>query len=480
MTEMMTPVELVRDTARSHPTRRAVLLAKSSLTYAELQLVSSQLAQVMRRRGVVPGDIFAVNVSTLWRCVTSIAVSHEAAVMVPLSPALLVDDHLGIAWYVVERPLIGIPLDRQFIINKEMLSRLKSIRVTVAPRSYASPDSLARIAMSSGTTGVPKAVPFSVRHNHVRALESVNRWATDGPFLSLMPPINGTGWNAWHASLVRQQPYMPPADAVTNVRMMEAYGVTAVMGSPPQLAVLAQGLELTGVKLPSLQVIQSGGSRLTPALVAEIRRLTGLDIGNAYSSTELGTVAFRMEHSDDPSYMGALASHADVQIVDPATDEQMPDGEMGSIRVRRPDMVTEYVNNPDATAAHFRDGWFYGGDLGKIVGSDLFLGARESEMINAGGVKVDPNLVDEAVNAQPDILDAATFTFVDEFEIGSVAVAFVLKPGGDADAVWAEVSSLIGHLAPARHFAVDSIPRNQWGKVTRQTLTEHFSEKPKA
>ena len=480
MTASVSTYALVQQAAQAFPKRHAIVSPTTRLTFDQLDRVASQIAQVMRRRGVVPGDIIAVNLPSVWRCIMSVAVSHEAAVTVPLSPELLQDNYIGIKWFAVEKAIVGIPLEQQFVIDKQFMNRLKSITVTAAPRAYASPDSLCRIAMSSGTTGTPKAIPLSVQHSHDRALESVNRWSADGPFMSFMVPKNGAGVHAWHVSLVRQEKYLVPTDAVTNVRMLEAFGVEAVIGSPSHLAVFARALKISGTQLPKLKVIQSGGSRLTPALVNELRSLTGLEVGNAYSSTELGTVAFRMGHSDDPSYMGTLAGFAETQIVDPVTDEPLPDGEFGAIRLRRPDMITEYLNNPDVTADHFRNGWFYPGDVATIVDNGLYLGARESEIINASGFKVDPNHVDAAVTAQPDIIDAAAFTYVDELGLDCVAVAFVLKPDSDADAVWANVSLMLGNRAPTHFFPVESIPRNEWGKAVRRELSERFSAQPKA
>jgi long-chain acyl-CoA synthetase len=480
MTDAISTYDLVKRAAESVPSRYAVISPSSRVTFAQLNNFASKIGQVMRRRGVVPGDIVAVNLPAFWRCIVSVAVSHEAAITVPLATEFLSNNYLGVSWYVVDKPIAGVPLEQQFIIDKEMLNRLKSISVTVAPRAFASPDAVCRIAMSSGTTGVPKGIPLSVQHSHTRALESVNRWSTDGPFMSFMAPKNGAGCHAWHVSLVRQTPYLVPTDAMKNVRMLEAFGVEAVMGSPSHLSVFARALTLSGIRLPQLKVIQSGGSRLTPALVSELRELTGLEVGNAYSSTELGTVAYRMGHSDDPSYMGTLAGHSETHIVDPVTDEPLPDGEFGAIRLRRPDMITGYLNNPDATASQFRNGWFYPGDIARIVNNELFLGARESELINASGLKVDPNVLDHAVTALPDIVDAAAFAYTDELGLDHVGLAYVLSADGDIAAVQTALDKTLASRAPTHLFPVESVPRNEWGKVVRRDLSERFSAPPKS
>lgn len=476
MSDFIQPFDLVRAGAEKNPTRLAILSPTTKISYGQLASLGARLGQMMRRRGVVPGDIIGVGLKSVWRCVASVAIGHEAAVSVPLSKALLEDNYIGMTWVIVDHQIEGFPVDQQIIINREMMSRLSSVRVTAAPRAYQSPDDLYRIAMSSGTTGRPKAIPVSVSQNHDRAIESIGRWSGSGRFMSFMMPRNGVGWHAWHTSLARGETYLVPTDALTNVRLMEAVGVESVMGSPSQLAVFAQALEVTQIKLPTLRHIQSGGSRLSKGLMDEIRRLTGLEIGNTYSSTELGGVAHRLGEHEDPSYMGELRPDAEVHIVDAETNEPVAEGEYGVIRVRRENMIHGYLFNDEATAQHFKDGWFYPGDIGKLVGNSLYLGARDSELINAGGNKVDPTMVDEVVVEQPEIADAATFAMKDRLGMDQIAIAYVLKKGAVEGDLWANVKAKLKDKMPTRFFPVEFVPRNDWGKPLRRELSERFSE----
>lgn len=474
MTEFTQPFDLVRMAAEKHPKRFALISPKRQLSYAQLVSVGAKLGQVLRRRGVAPGDIIGVQTGSFWRCVVSVAIGHEAAVFVPLSDDLIRDNYLGIKWIIVDKPNPDFPIEQQFVIDREFIKRLASVRVTAAPRRYETGDSLYRIGMSSGTTGRPKAIPLTVTQNHDRALESIARWSTSGRFMSLLFPKNGAGWHAWHTSIVRQETYLVPTVALANVQVMAAVGVESVMGSPSQLAVFAQALAQTKIKLPALRHIQSGGSRLTTGLMDEIRALTGLEIGNTYSSTELGGVAYRVGDSEDPSYMGELVDDVDIEIVDPDTHEPVPAGEFGLMRLRRENMITGYLKNDEANAEQFRDGWFYPGDTAKIVGNGLHLGARESEMINAGGHKIDPNQIDDALRALPEILDAAAFPLTNKLGLQELAIAYVLQPGAVLGDLWDRFNKQFGG-APKQFFPVEVIPRNDWGKVLRRELSERYS-----
>lgn len=409
------------------------------------------------------------------RCVFSVAASHEGLVTVPLTSSLIEDNFIGMNWIVTGGAVNGFPPEKQIIINRELINRLRNIAVTVAPRGFESDDALYRIAMTSGTTGKPKAIPVTVRQNHDRALESVGRWAQDGRFMSLLYPRNGAGWHTWHASVARRQPYIVPNEPVVNVRLLEAGKVQNLMGSPSQLESFVRALEYTKISLPHLRSIQSGGSRLSPALVARVKKLTGLGVGNTYSSTEFGGVAYRNTESDDSSYMGELYSDIEAEIVDPETHEPLSAGEFGSLRLRRPGMVTGYLFDEDANETHFRDGWFYPGDIAKIVGTSLFLGARDTEIINAGGVKVDPNVLDAELVNLDGVSDVATFRYRNEFDLEDLGICFVVDDGANSEEVFDRLKAKMGKTSLIYYFQVDSIPRNEWGKILRSELTERYS-----
>ena len=467
--------ELVVAAAETAPNRPALVSPRSRLSYGQLLTVSRQLAQVMRRRGVRPGEIMGVGVSSFMRCVVSVAASHEGLVTVPLSSALVEDNYIGMKWLITRSLVPGFPPEQQIVVDREMLSRLRTVPVTVAPRGYESDESLFRIGMSSGTTGRPKAIPLTVRQNHERALESIGRWGADGAFMSLLFPKNGAGWHAWHTSLFRQQTYIVPDEPIVNVKMMAAAKIQHIMGSPTHLASFVNALEATKISLPHLRSIQSGGSRLTPSLVSRIKKLTGLEVGNTYSSTELGGVAFRRTESDDPSYMGQIYPDVEVEIVDPESHTPLADGEFGSLRIRRPGMITGYLFNDEATATHFRDGWFYPGDIAKVVDGGLYLGARETELINAGGVKVDPTHIDEEVLRIDGVADVAAFRYRNEFELENLGVAYIVDDDADGDTVLDRIKAVVGKQVPVHYVRVDAIPRNEWGKILRSELTERYS-----
>src|SRR5690606_316615 len=126
---------------------------------------------------------------------------------------------------------------------------------------------------------------------------------------------------------------------------------------------------------------------------------------------EAGGATSRLYESDDPFDAGHITPGSSVEVVD-EDDVPLPQGEVGRIRHRSFGMVHEYVGEPEATARAFRGGWFYPGDLG-FIRSDggLTLTGRETEVLNAGGVKIDPNRVDHAAMENPSVSDACCFEY---------------------------------------------------------------------
>ena len=101
-----------------------------------------------------------------------------------------------------------------------------------------------------------------------------------------------------------------------------------------------------------------------------------------------------------------------------ASDEgaALPDRQVGELRVRAPFLATEYFDNPVATRAAFRDGWYYTGDLGYRTGNEFFVCGRRKDLIIVGGVNIHPQDLEALVSAIPGILDGrvAAFGVVDE------------------------------------------------------------------
>src|SRR5690606_4523233 len=160
-----------------------------------------------------------------------------------------------------------------------------------------------------------------------------------------------------------------------------------------------------------------------------------------YGSTEAGGATARLYESDDPFDAGHVVPGSVVEIVD-EDDQTVADGVVGRIRHRSVGMVHEYLGNAAATARAFSDGWLYPGDLGFIrPDGGLTLTGRESEVLNAGGVKIDPNRLDHFALQNPKVSDACSFQYLANSGIQQIGIALVTEDDVDVQALVADLKA---------------------------------------
>ncbi len=162
-----------------------------------------------------------------------------------------------------------------------------------------------------------------------------------------------------------------------------------------------------------------------------------------------------------------------VEIVD---DDGNPckTGQVGTVRVRSPYMIRGYVNDTEATAHSFRDGWFYPGDFGYWgERGQLVVIGRLGDVINSGGIKINALEIDETLQEVEGILDAMCFEYSSEQDGTLEIVAFVkYAPGTDSIAVSRAAEEAcrtrLGALrTPARFVKIETIPRAHDGGAQR-------------
>jgi acyl-CoA synthetase (AMP-forming)/AMP-acid ligase II len=194
---------------------------------------------------------------------------------------------------------------------------------------------------------------------------------------------------------------------------------------------------------------------------------------NYYGSTEGGGVSVLMPHhgADKAASVGAAVFGVDVEIVDDGGSPRPP-GEIGRIRYRGPGVADGFFRDSQASAAAFRDGWFYPGDLGRLDGDEfLHLAGRADDVIIRGGVNVYPAEIEETLLAHPWVRDAAVVG-VPSAELGEEIAAFVVAaPETARETLIAHCRSrLAPYKVPASIEIIDELPRTALGKVIKSAL----------
>lgn len=443
-------------------------------------LVSAQkLAFEFRRLGMKPGDLVALDLPETLSLIFTEAVFHEAAVSTILPRGYESDGAFPIEWIFSSAtvPPVSQGGARVVSVDARFLQQVDQNPYGISPRNFESAQSTVRLVFSSGTTGQPNAIEFSLAA--VEYFAELEMWLKGNPYLLLLPTGTAMGFAGFVMSVKHGRPFLTVEGGLPDniITLALRYRVTAIMASPAQIVGVLDALEARGQTLPDVQSVQAVGTVMPPALAARMRTAAeGCEIHNLYGSTE-ATIAFvRFYDSDDPFDAGHLSPDSIVQIVD-EDDNELPVGTAGRIRHRNPNMIHAYLGNPEATRAAFNDGWFYPGDLGLIrPDGGLTLAGRASEVLNAGGVKFDPTRLDLFAVTHPQVIDAASFAYDTKSGVKQIGIALVTNDGIDVHALVDSFSATFGPAAPKLVARVDQIPRNAMGKPMRLTLAEQHSE----
>lgn len=475
----MNVTDAIRHHARMRPYDLAVIHPAGTATYLQLAAMVSAVALRLRTHGLGRGKTLAIYVSDpIVHLAVSLAATLNGTATVsahpnndPIPAALKIDAH------VADRNLPFTPASPVIPVGPNWLQAEEGsgAQPLLVGEGFAGPDSLCRFVTSSGTTGVPKVIGHTVGQvegmlTFGLSLEPLNH----GPNLSMMwfSTIGGMGTansTLWHGC-----PLVLATAPLAVLRSINLYKVASLRASPQQLQSLVDMVKGRAVRFPSLQRIEVGGASTPASLVLAARALICPNVVGVYGSTEAGLVSqtpAALLHAQ-PDAAGYVVPGVTVRIADDK-GQAVAAGVEGVVQIRTPFMIGGYIGDDEASAASFRDGWFIPGDLG-ILGADgvLRITGRTDEMINAGGVKLSPALVDDFLLAQPGVKDAAAFAFRQTGRADEVWAAIVPGESFDEAALLAAGRARLHSRAPVRLIQLEEIPRNAMGKAMRQKLSQ--------
>ena len=163
----------------------------------------------------------------------------------------------------------------------------------------------------------------------------------------------------------------------------------------------------------------------------------------------------------------------DVEIQD-ADGCTVPPGDDGEIVVRGPNLMLEYLKDPEATAAAFRDGWLRTGDIARMdTDGYVFVTGRLKELIIKGGENVAPREIDEALYRHPDVIEAAAFARKCDRYGETIEAAVRVRPGSSvAPSELMDIcrETLGSFKIPDRIHFLDELPKGPSGKIQRLQL----------
>ncbi len=346
------------------------------------------------------------------------------------------------------------------------------------------PDDIALVLHTSGTTSRPKIVPLSQRNvctsarniRHSLALTAADRG------LNVMPLFHIHGLIAAVLAPLAAGGSVfctPGFNAFKFFGWMEEAHPTWYTAVPTMhQAILSRARNNAGVIAANpLRFIRSSSSSLPPQVLAELEATFNSTVVEAYGMTE---AAHQM--ASNPLQPGArkpgtvgLPAGPDVEIMD-ENGALLEVGGVGEIVIRGDNVTGGYENNPKANAEAFTHGWFRTGDQG-VKDNDGFITitGRLKEIIYRGGEKISPREVDEILMDHPAVQQVVTFGIPHEKWGEEVGAVVVLREGETATE--RDLRNFVGKRAadfkvPSKILFMDEIPKGATGKLQRIGLAQ--------
>jgi acyl-coenzyme A synthetase/AMP-(fatty) acid ligase len=265
------------------------------------------------------------------------------------------------------------------------------------------------------------------------------------------------------------------ANAQGAFETIDRHGVVSIMATPRHLSLLLKDLKDDGLRLPNLRCLAVTSAALSDEIFAGVRKRISPNILIIYGTNETWCIAAATAELVErhPGTVGYLTENVALEIVDRKSHVPLPPGTPGEVRLRSPGMITGYIDNPEADAKHFRDGWFYPGDAGVMNGDGLvYLKGRSDEVLNFDGILVGPQDIENVALQFPGIREAAAFGVPSSARGDLPFLAVVGDESIDHQELLAHCRARLGSRAPVRIMQVDVLPRNPLGKVMRRQLTQ--------
>ncbi len=472
-------------TAAASAGRTALRFGDRALTYAELAAAAGALADRIAGAGRVA--VWAT--PTLETAVAVVAALEAGVAAVPLNPKSGEKELGHILADSTPSLVLAAPADE---LPAPLLGPARVDVDTQAtgalPDPRTSGEDPALIVYTSGTTGPPKGavIPRRAVAHTLDALADAWQWTADDVLVHGLPLFHVHGLVLGILGPLRR------GGSVRHLGRFDTEGVareltegaTMLFGVPTMYHRIAQALPGTprlAKALGGARLLVSGSAALPVHDHERITAATGQRVVERYGMTEtLMNTSVRADGEPRAGTVGVPLPGVELRLVE---EDGVPvashDGEtVGEIQVRGPNLFSEYLGRPDATAAAFtEDGWFRTGDMAvrDPDGYVRIVGRKATDLIKSGGYKIGAGEIENALLEHPGVREAAV-TGEPDADLGERIVAWIVAEDPQSPPTARELADhvarrLAPHKRPRVVHHLTALPRNDMGKVMKRALS---------
>jgi malonyl-CoA/methylmalonyl-CoA synthetase len=475
------------------------------VTYAELDALVNQTVGYLQSLGLQRGDRLALQLpKCLEFILLHLATVRLGAITLPLNLAYppdelkyFLEDSAAKLLFApqasrekIESILSDLPELRQFVFldpaqPDDFQIRIANYQPVSSDWLVSNPADTAVIIYTSGTTGRPKGA--EITHGNLTSnLEALYRawgWGSDDVLLHVLPIFHVHGLfvalhGALHAGattmLMREfQPHK-------TLQMLANGECTVFMAVPTIHKRLLDVPDAQQFDLSSVRLITSGSDRLPDEVFTGFQKAFRYTLLERYGMTETGMNCSNPLHGERRiGSVGLPLPGVEVRIVRPETGEVLPDGEIGDLQLRGPNVFKGYWRQPEKTAESFTDdGWFKTGDLGfREKDGYITLCGRSKDLIISGGLNIYPPEVERVLAEHPAVATCAVIGCIDPEWGERVTAVVVLHP---SESVTGEElmgfcrERLAPYKTPKSIVFRRELPRNAMGKIQKAELRKEI------
>lgn len=514
----MSFLKAFNDNVRKYPEKIALEFIDPPLqkvTYAELDELVNRTAGYLQSLELQPGDRLALQLSkSLEFILLHLATVRQGAITLPLNLAYPPDELKYFLEDSEAKLLFALEASRDKI--QTILPELHDLQECVflnpaAPQEFRSlitnyqlPGGLAHlpwravpgtndqhpattdhdtavIIYTSGTTGRPKGAEITHGNltSNLEALHKAWGWQPEDVLLHVLPIFHVHGlFVALHGALYAGATtlLMREFDARKVLKMLADGQCSVFMAVPTIHQRLLDVPDAGQFDLSGVRLITSGSDRLPDEVFTGFQQTFGYTLLERYGMSETGMNCSNPLNGERRlGSVGMPLAGVEVRVVNPENDQPLPEGEIGEVQLRGPNIFKGYWKQPQKTAESFSaDGWFRTGDLGfREPDGYLTLCGRSKDLIISGGLNIYPPEVERVLAEHPSVAACAVIGCPDR-EWGERVIGVVVLnqdisvSSGDLITFCRE--RLAPYKSPKAIVFRDDLPRNAMGKVQKSEL----------
>jgi fatty-acyl-CoA synthase len=506
-------MEFARRARRLYSEREAVVDGDLRFTYGEFLDRCDRWSSALQALGVEQSDrVVYIAPNTHSHLEAYYAVPQIGAVLVPVNYRLLPDDfeyiinHCG-ATVVCADPDYIDAIDgirdqlgavEHFVALEGAKDGWLDYETTLAGHSpdFAKVDilenDLLTINYTSGTTARPKGVMITHRNAYLNVMGTLvhHHLAPGDRYLWTLPMFHANGWTFTWINTARGMTHvcLPKVEPPLIFKLIKDENITMLCAAPTVLIAIANASEDVRAGAPRGVRLFTAGAPPAPATIEMVERELGWELTHVYGLTETAPlITFcepRPEHRNLPldelakvkSRQGVeLVSSGELRVVDEDGNEVPADGEsLGEISVRGNVVMQGYYNDPEATDAAIKNGWFHSGDAA-VVHPDGYVEIRDrfKDVIISGGENISSVEVEGCLLRHPAVQEVAVVGMPHEKWGESPHAFIILREGATAseDEIKRHVRDNLAHFKTPQWVSfVDDLPKTATGKVQKYVL----------